>query len=202
MVFSQNEGLERESKENTALLICPYDSRKSSLEEATHHRNELAALVDTMKYEVLDSVYCPLKTIKSATFVGKGKIEEIHQLLEESEAEVVVFDEDLSPPQQRNLEAALGCPVIDRQEVILEIFAARAQTREAVLQVALARMEYSLPRLTRFWTHLSRQKGGAKGTRGEGETQLELDRRIVQSENRQPKKRTHQGKRTPPAQPS
>jgi GTP-binding protein HflX len=107
-----------------------------------------------------------LKTIKSATFVGKGKIEEIRELLEETEAEVVVFDEDLSPPQQRNLEAALGCPVIDRQEVILEIFAARAQTREAVLQVALARMEYSLPRLTRFWTHLSRQKGGAKGTRG------------------------------------
>jgi GTP-binding protein HflX len=180
MVFTHSDEINRESRENTALLICPFESRKSNLQEATHHRDELAALVDTMEYQVLDTIFCPLKTIKSATFVGKGKIEEIRELLEETEAEVVVFDEDLSPPQQRNLEAALGCPVIDRQEVILEIFAARAQTREAVLQVALARMEYSLPRLTRFWTHLSRQKGGAKGTRGEGETQLELDRRIVQ----------------------
>jgi len=179
MTFSQ-EFEQRSSKENTALLICPYLHRKGALSLAHHHQQELSALVQTMGYEVREHLFCPLRSIVSATFIGKGKIEEIHQLAQEIEVEIVVFDDDLSPPQQRNLEAVLGIPVIDRQEVILEIFAARAQTREAVLQVALARMEYSLPRLTRFWTHLSRQKGGTKGTRGEGETQLEIDRRIVQ----------------------
>ncbi|MDC7223125.1 MAG: GTPase HflX, partial [Spirochaetales bacterium] len=93
----------------------------------------------------------------------------------------LVFDTDLNPTQQRNLERHFNLCIIDRQEVILDIFADRASTREATLQVALARMEYSLPRLTRAWTHLSRQRGGAKGTRGKGETQLETDRRMVQN---------------------
>ena len=95
------------------------------------------------------------------------------------EADCSIFDDDISPSQQRNWEALSELCVIDRREVILDIFTARANTREAVLQVGLARMEYSLPRLTRAWTHLSRQRGGARGNRGEGETQLEVDRRIV-----------------------
>ncbi|HRE79657.1 MAG TPA: GTPase HflX, partial [Opitutaceae bacterium] len=107
-----------------------------------------------------------------------GKAQEIADQAKAEGADVIVFDEALSPAQQRNWEELSGLAVIDRQEVILEVFADRAQTREAVLQVALARMEYSLPRLTRAWTHLSRQRGkGAMG--GEGETQLEQDRRIV-----------------------
>src|SRR5207344_626807 len=110
--------------------------------------------------------------------IGTGKAAELIALAKEDGSDVIVIDEELSPAQQRNWEEESGLAVIDRQEVILEIFADRAHTREAVLQVALARMEYSLPRLTRAWTHLSRQRGkGAMG--GEGETQLEQDRRIV-----------------------
>lgn len=110
--------------------------------------------------------------------IGSGKAAELMALAKEDGADVIVIDEELSPAQQRNWEAESGLAVIDRQEVILEIFADRAQTREAVLQVALARMEYSLPRLTRAWSHLSRQRGKGK-MGGEGETQLEQDRRLV-----------------------
>jgi GTP-binding protein HflX len=111
-------------------------------------------------------------------FVGSGKAAELIARAKAEGADVIVLDEELSPAQQRNWEEESGLAVIDRQEVILEIFADRAHTREAVLQVALARMEYSLPRLTRAWTHLSRQRG--RGTMGgEGETQLEQDRRTV-----------------------
>ena len=111
--------------------------------------------------------------------VGSGKAEEIARLAQESEAEVLVFDVDLTPSQQRNWERLFGGPVIGREEVILDIFAARAQTREAVLQVELARLEYSLPRLKRAWTHLSRQRGGGVSNRGEGEAQIETDRRLL-----------------------
>lgn len=110
--------------------------------------------------------------------IGTGKAAELMALAKEDGADVIVIDEELSPAQQRNWEKESGLAVIDRQEVILEIFADRAQTREAVLQVALARMEYSLPRLTRAWSHLSRQRGKGK-MGGEGETQLEQDRRLV-----------------------
>lgn len=120
-----------------------------------------------------------LASVHPRYLVGSGKAEELSAEAEELEADCIVFDEDLSPSQQRNWEKLTGIAVIDRHEVILDIFAARASTREATLQVGLARMEYSLPRLTRAWTHLSRQHGGARGTRGEGETQLEIDRRVV-----------------------
>jgi len=111
--------------------------------------------------------------------VGTGKAEEITARATDKEADVVVFDDELSPSQQRNWETDTGLTVIDRQEVILEIFSERAFTREAVLQVALARMQYSLPRLARSYSHLSRQRGGARGNRGGGEMQLEVDRQII-----------------------
>ena len=142
---------------------------------------ELRELVENLDLTVTRAVLVNLRDRPQPKFlVGSGKAAELIALAKEDGADVIVVDEELSPAQQRNWEEESGLAVIDRQEVILEIFADRAQTREAVLQVALARMEYSLPRLTRAWSHLSRQRGkGAMG--GEGETQLEQDRRIVRN---------------------
>ena len=120
-----------------------------------------------------------LRSLNTRYYIGSGKAEEIALLAKESGAECIVVDFEIFPSQQRNWEKATGLCVIDRQEVILDIFATRATTREAIIQVGLARMQYSLPRLKRAWTHLSRQRGGTKGTRGEGEKQLEVDRRLV-----------------------
>ncbi len=140
---------------------------------------ELGDLVRSIDIEVAESVQVRLRQTQAALFVGSGKAEELAALAKERGADIIVFDNPLTPAQQRNWEKLSGLCVIDREEVILDIFARRAQTREARLQVGLARMRYSLPRLTRAWTHLSRQAGGIGG-RGEGETQLEVDRRIVQ----------------------
>jgi GTPase len=166
-----------EFKQKAVLVCIQYQDIEKS--EAQKHIEELKSLVDTMGAETVDSVIVPLKKRSPKFFVGSGKADEITDLAEKYDAELIIFDNELSPAQQRNFEELSGKCVIDRHEVILDIFASRATTREALLQVGLARMEYSLPRLTRAWTHLSRQKGGAKGTRGEGETQLEVDRRIV-----------------------
>ena len=132
-----------------------------------------------MGLRITVSIIVNLKRPGSQFLTGTGKTEEIIRTAKKLETECIVFSDSLSPSQQRNWEAFSELCVIDRQEVILDIFAARAVTKEAALQVGLARMEYSLPRLTRAWTHLSRQRGGTRGTRGEGETQLETDRRIV-----------------------
>ncbi len=140
--------------------------------------DELALLADTAGARVGDRIVQRRGTIHPATFIGKGKAEEVKLRAQELGADVVIFDDDLSPAQIRNLEKALGFKVIDRSELILDIFARRAQTREARLQVELAQLEYSLPRLTGMWKHLERQTGGI-GVRGPGETQLETDRRLV-----------------------
>ncbi len=146
--------------------------------EAAELVTELKELVENLRITVAQVEIVNLRRATPALLLGSGKAEEIVTAAKAVDADVIVFDEALSPAQQRNWEELSGLAVIDRQEVILEIFADRAHTREAILQVALARMEYSLPRLTRAWTHLSRQRGkGAMG--GEGETQLEQDRRIV-----------------------
>ena len=140
---------------------------------------ELNELVENLGLTVTRSLLVNLRDRQQPKFlIGSGKAAEIMAQAKEDGADIVVIDEELSPAQQRNWEEESGLAVIDRQEVILEIFADRAQTREAVLQVALARMEYSLPRLTRAWSHLSRQRGKGK-MGGEGETQLEQDRRMV-----------------------
>ncbi|HXN34548.1 MAG TPA: GTPase HflX [Opitutaceae bacterium] len=141
---------------------------------------ELTELVENLGLSIVRTTLVRPRSISPALYLGKGKAEELAALAKQDGAEVIVFDSALSPGQQRNWEELAGMAVIDRQEVILEVFADRAHTREAVLQVALARMEYSLPRLTRAWTHLSRQRGkGSLG--GEGETQLEQDRRVVRN---------------------
>ena len=139
---------------------------------------ELALLADTAGATVVGSISQRRGTIHPATFIGKGKVGEVNELAAGHNADVVIFDDDLSPAQVRNLEKALTRKVIDRSELILDIFARRARTRESRLQVELAQLEYTLPRLTGMWKHLERQAGGI-GTRGPGETQLETDRRMV-----------------------
>ena len=139
---------------------------------------ELRLLAETAGAEVLGEVLQRRGTVRSATFLSKGKIEEIRTLGGEQKATLLLLDDDLSPAQNRNLEEDLKLRVVDRSGLILDIFARRARTREARLQVELAQLEYTLPRLTRMWEHLSRLGGGI-GTRGPGETQLEVDRRRI-----------------------
>ncbi len=150
---------------------------------------ELARLAETAGLEVVGTITQRLDRPHPATLIGKGKLEELKALVEATNANVVIFDEELSPRQQRELEEILGedVKVLDRTALILDIFAQRAQTKEGVLQVELAQYIYRLPRLTRAWTHLARQAGGAAGRggiggvglRGPGETQLEVDRREI-----------------------
>ncbi|MCP3964997.1 MAG: GTPase HflX [Lentisphaerae bacterium] len=161
-----------------ALLVGIHDPSIPPV-EAREHLDELEELVDNLDIGVVHKELVNLKVINSRYYVGTGKADEILDIIKEMQIDCLIFDAELSPSQQRNWEKHTRICVIDRQEVILDIFANRASTREAALQVQLARMEYSLPRLTRAWTHLSRQRGGAKGTRGEGEQQIEVDRRLL-----------------------
>ncbi|HET9492783.1 MAG TPA: GTPase HflX [Chloroflexia bacterium] len=142
--------------------------------------DELEQLAATAGVEVVGRVTQKLSDPNPATLVGKGKLEEIKAARDEQQADLLLFDEELTPGQQRNLEDAFGTKVLDRTGIILDIFARHAQTREGRLQVELAQLEYRLPRLTRMWTHLSRQAVGGVGLRGPGETQLEVDRRRAQ----------------------
>ena len=165
---------------------------RSSLQEKSAEalkeieEKELKSLVETIFLKPISSLRFRIAKETPATFVGSGQLEKIAQAIEEEGADLVVFNSAVSPRIQRNLEAALNTCVIDRSEVIIQIFADRAQTREAVLQAELARLEYSMPRLTRRWTSLAQQRGGAKGTRGAsrgaGEKKLELDRRRLKTE--------------------
>lgn len=139
---------------------------------------ELERLAETAGAQVIEKFTQQLKNVTPATLVGRGKVEAIRTALLEVKPDLVIVDEDLSPAQQRNLERAFSVRVIDRSQLILDIFAQRARSNEGKLQVELAQLEYLLPRLTRQWTHLSRLGGGI-GTRGPGETQLEVDRRRI-----------------------
>jgi GTP-binding protein HflX len=141
----------------------------------------LARLCETAGLEVVGSVSQNLKHPNSKTYVGSGKLTEINDLRVELKADVIVFDDELSPGQLRNIESVLEVLIIDRPTLILDIFASRAFTHEGRLQVELAQLEYRLPRLTRMWTHLSRQSVGGVGVRGPGETQLETDRRLARA---------------------
>ena len=146
---------------------------------AAEHLAELKELVANLDIPVVGEIVVSLRTPQAEYFTGSGKAEEIAQQCAELKADCLIFDNPLSPSQQRNWERLVKVCVIDREEVILDIFASRATTREAVLQVELARLHYNLPRLTRAWTHLSRQRGGVTGARGQGETQIETDRRLL-----------------------
>ena len=141
--------------------------------------DELAELVTTAGGEVVGRGTQRLDKFNAATFIGPGKAKEFAEECKESKVDTVVFDEELSPAQGRNLEKVFECKILDRTALILDIFSQRARTREGKMQVELAQLNHLLPRLTRFWTHLSRQKGGIGMRGGEGESQLEVDRRKV-----------------------
>ncbi|PIU44972.1 MAG: GTPase HflX [Ignavibacteriales bacterium CG07_land_8_20_14_0_80_59_12] len=167
--------------------VAPDPERAIVVGVSTHHMkrkdveeylDELALLADTAAAEVVARVIQERSRIDSATFIGKGKVEELLGLAEELGANLIIFDDDLTPVQARNLEEILDRKVVDRAGLILDIFALRARTKEAMVQVELALLEYLLPRLTRRWTHLSKQYGGI-GTRGPGEQQIEVDRRVI-----------------------
>lgn len=144
-----------------------------------HSLEELGLLAQTAGFAVADRVTCKRKAPDPALFVGSGKADEIRMLAQTSGASEVLFDQALSPAQQRNLERALGLPVNDRTLLILQIFAQRARSHEGKLQVELARLQYLSTRLVRRWTHLERQSGGIGMRGGPGETQIELDRRMI-----------------------
>ncbi len=161
--------------------------------DAESSLEELRRLAETAGMEVLAEIIQPKETPDPAYFIGRGKLEEAEAIVSELKVEAVIFDNDLTPAQTRNLEKALDIVVVDRTSLILQIFAQRAQTKAAKLQVDLAQLQYALPRLTRMWTHLSRlgtgggTAGGSAGraggvVRGPGETQLQIDRRLIHSQ--------------------
>ena len=153
-------------------------TQNQDLEKSNEYLDELEFLTFTAGGEVLKRFVQKLATPNSRTFLGSGKIEEVQEYIKLHEVGLVVFDDELTPAQQRNIEKILDCKVLDRTNLILDIFAQRAQTSYASTQVELAQYQYLLPRLTGMWTHLERQRGGI-GMRGPGETEIETDRRIV-----------------------
>ena len=170
--------LEQTGKERC--VIVGVSTRLVGREETEVYLNELTLLADTAGAEVVARISQDRDRIDAATFIGKGKVEEIHELIVEQGIQLVIFDDDLTGAQNRNLEEILMCKVLDRSGLILDIFAARAKTNEAKTQVELAQLQYLLPRLTRQWTHFSKQFGGI-GTKGPGETQIETDRRMIRA---------------------
>src|ERR1700754_662960 len=164
-------------KQERAILVGVITAHETE-EQEKEYLEELEFLVDTAGGTTVKSFTQKLQRPDRATFVGSGKLEDIRTFVVEEEIDMVVFDDGLSPSQLRNIERELGVKVLDRSNLILDIFANRAQTAQAKTQVELAQLQYVLPRLTGMWTHLERQKGGI-GMRGPGETQIESDRRII-----------------------
>jgi GTP-binding protein HflX len=149
--------------------------------QVREYLDELAFLAETAGIVVTQHFLQKLPQPLSKTFIGSGKIEEINAYLKDNDVDMVIFDDELAPTQLRNLEKELNHPIVDRTKLILDIFAQRAQTAYAKTQVEMARLQYMLPRLSRMWTHLDRQHGGGTTSRGMGESQIEVDRRIIQS---------------------
>lgn len=167
-----------------ALLVSVYKGANYR-ETCEEHLEELALLALTYGVSIVGKIACNIRKYDASTFVTEGKLQELLSSAEELKADIVIFDDEITPGQQRNLEKLFKLPVMDRTEVILEVFAQRAQTKEAKLQIELAQVKYQSPRLKRLWTHLSRQAGtGSSGgggayLKGEGEKQIEIDRRIL-----------------------
>ena len=155
---------------------------------AAEHLRELALLADTAGAAVVGELTQQLDRPHPATYLGSGKVDELAELVRRTDATLTLFDDELTPSQGKNLEDAIGRRVMDRAELILDIFATRARTSEAKMQVELAQLQYMLPRLTRMWTHLEKFRGGI-GMRGPGETQLETDRRLINHRIKQLKER-------------
>jgi GTP-binding protein HflX len=172
------EIIDLRAPQERAILVGAPLKRGGAKHLMVEHLEELARLADTAGAAVVGELTQQLDRPDSSTYIGSGKIEELKSLISSCEATVVIFDDELTPAQGKNIETALGTRVIDRAELILDIFAVRARSAESKMQVELAQLEYSLPRLTRMWTHLEKFRGGI-GVRGPGETQLETDRRLI-----------------------
>ncbi len=168
-------------KEETAVLVALINRRQSE-EQTKEYLDELAFLAETLGTKTIKTVTQRLDTPDVTTFVGKGKLEEIREYVKAMNVNKVIFDDDLSPSQLRNLEKVLKTTIFDRSLLILEIFLKRAKTSQARTQVELARYQYLLPRLTRMWTHLERQRGGTGTRGGAGEKEIETDRRIIRNQ--------------------
>lgn len=171
--------LNAEAAEKRRAMLVGIRRPDVSASETEGLLDELAELAKNLEIDVVGREVVLLREPSAHYFVGAGKFSEIVAAARALDADCIIFDDELSPAQQRNWESESGLDIVNRQEVILDIFAARAQTREAVLQVELARLEYSLPRLRKAWSHLDRQRGGGITQRGGGESQLELDRRFI-----------------------
>ena len=174
----------RKTRERTLLIgMVPSNERVAEMEESL---DELALLADTAGAEIVERIIQVRSAMHPAYYIGTGKAKSIAELCKAEEIDLVIFDDDLSPAQVRNLDRVIERRILDRSGLILDIFASRAKSRQAKLQVELAQLQYMMPRLTRQWDHLSRQEGGvaggsggAIGVRGPGETQLEIDRRLI-----------------------
>src|SRR6516162_2199852 len=169
----------RPEKSHERAVLVGLEKRGVSKWDLQDSLEELAELANSAGAEVVDTITQKLERPTAPYYIGKGKAESIKESLQDRQVTSVIFDDELSPAQGRNLENLLARKVLDRTQLILDIFAQRARSREGRLQIELAQLQYLLPRLTRMWHHLSRQTGGI-GTRGPGETQLEVDRRRVQ----------------------
>ncbi len=161
-------------------ILVALNTKGITKELVEEHLTELEELALTAGAETIIKITQDKYSVDPAYYIGKGKAEEISSLAESNDINLVIFDDDLSPVQVRNLENLINRKIIDRSGLILDIFASRAKTKEAKTQVELAQLQYLLPRLTRAWTHLSKQYGGI-GTKGPGETQIETDRRIIRT---------------------
>ncbi|MDQ8163432.1 MAG: GTPase HflX [Gemmatimonadota bacterium] len=161
------------------MLVSAPSKRGNARHQADEHLDELARLADTAGAVVVGTLIQALDRPHPATYLGSGKVEELKLRIKELGATLVIFDDELTPAQAKNVEVIVGTRVMDRAELILDIFATRARSSEARMQVELAQLQYLLPRLTRMWTHLEKMRGGI-GMRGPGETQLETDRRLIQ----------------------
>jgi len=173
LLSTKNERPER-------VFLVSVELKRADTRAVDDSLDELAELARTAGADVVGDGTQRLDSLHPATFIGRGKAGDFARECKALDVDTVVFDDELSPAQARNLEEVFGCRIMDRTGLILEIFARRARTREGKLQVELAQLEYLLPRLTRYWTHLSRQRGGLGAMGGEGEAQLETDRRKTQ----------------------
>ena len=182
MAFSEHADIRKPQdifKRVTALLVVTSDQAPSRT-AAQRHRDELESLCLTLGIRSAAWDFFNIRSFNTATYIGSGQVQRLACIADENQCNLIVFNNSISPRIQRNLETILDIAVVDRQEIILQIFADRATTREARLQVELAQLQYSLPRLKRKWADLSQQRGGVKGAKGSGEKQLELDKRTAQ----------------------
>ncbi len=179
---------ERVKEETRKVLLIGVAANVQERLEMSEHLEELKRLTETLGYNIIDVMEVNVNEIKSGTYIGSGKVQEIKSIVNAMNIDEVIFDVELSPSQNKNLGKTIDKKVIDRTGIILEIFARHARTREAKTQVELARSEYMLPRLTKLWTHLERQTGGIGVRGGMGETQIEIDRRLVRTKIQKLKK--------------